>query len=336
MNGAFHCLISDRDIRQVMSWALLKQDGPPPKVNGELQEGFARFLVLEIMHLVEGLNFVEDLVLRQAEREDFESGPYLCSDVTVSYHGQQVFARLALPKAFVESWRQRYDLGFKRHLTAGLAASISLEIGVDIGRSQFSIQQWQQIAHGDCIVPESFGMHAGAANAAVTLTMDQRDMFRGELDAQGNVKIVEFIPYPESKMDEETYDELDDDMLEDDLEEDEADLDEDLDLDLDEELEAGAISEEAEEAPAAAAPAAQPMTDAGMIPADKVPLQVVFELGRMQMSAQQLMNLQPGNLLELGVQPSEGVRLVINNRCVGRGELVAVGDAIGIRVLEKA
>ena len=56
-----------------------------------------------------------------------------------------------------------------------------------------------------------------------------------------------------------------------------------------------------------------------------------LELG---ISVQKLMELQAGNILELNIRPEEGVSLVINGRCVGKGELHRLGNTLGVRILE--
>ncbi len=41
------------------------------------------------------------------------------------------------------------------------------------------------------------------------------------------------------------------------------------------------------------------------------------------MSVQKLLELQPGNLLELDVHPENGVDLVVNGSCIARGRTLA-------------
>lgn len=52
------------------------------------------------------------------------------------------------------------------------------------------------------------------------------------------------------------------------------------------------------------------------------------------MSVERLLEMQPGNLIELGNSIEGGVSLVVNGRRVGRGELLQVGDHLGVRLLE--
>jgi len=40
----------------------------------------------------------------------------------------------------------------------------------------------------------------------------------------------------------------------------------------------------------------------------------------------------PKNVLELGIQPERGVNLVANGKCVGKGELLQIGDVIGVKI----
>ena len=67
---------------------------------------------------------------------------------------------------------------------------------------------------------------------------------------------------------------------------------------------------------------------------DDIPLSVVIEVGRIQMSVKKLLELQPGNMLELDIHPDSGIDMVVNGRRIARGELLKIGDALGIRILE--
>lgn len=71
-----------------------------------------------------------------------------------------------------------------------------------------------------------------------------------------------------------------------------------------------------------------------IISPEEIPLKIVVEVGRVQMSVQQLMELQPGNMLDLHLHPEDGVDLVVNGRRVAKGELLLVGESLGVRILD--
>ena len=65
-----------------------------------------------------------------------------------------------------------------------------------------------------------------------------------------------------------------------------------------------------------------------------VKLTVSVEVGRVQMPVRQVMELGPGAVIELQRSASEPVEIFANGRCIGRGEIVVVGEQFGIRVTE--
>lgn len=65
---------------------------------------------------------------------------------------------------------------------------------------------------------------------------------------------------------------------------------------------------------------------------DQLPVQVSFEVGRQTLDLHTLAALQPGSLIDLAT-PLEGeVRILVNQRCLGVGELVSIQDRLGVRV----
>ena len=90
---------------------------------------------------------------------------------------------------------------------------------------------------------------------------------------------------------------------------------------------------EHEDAPGATDPA-QDAGGSGEDVARALPVLVEFELGRLEMTLGELAGLQPGYVFPLPAFV-EGANVTIraNGRACGRGELVAVGDTLGVRLV---
>jgi type III secretion protein Q len=58
----------------------------------------------------------------------------------------------------------------------------------------------------------------------------------------------------------------------------------------------------------------------------------VFELGRTEVPVAGLETLQAGYVFDLSKPLSQSVDILANGRRVGSGELVRLGDSIGVRV----
>lgn len=68
--------------------------------------------------------------------------------------------------------------------------------------------------------------------------------------------------------------------------------------------------------------------------ADKVPLAISVELGQFHMSVAKLMQLGPGSTIDLNRRAEQGIDLVLFGKKIATGELVQVGDVLGIRIID--
>lgn len=83
--------------------------------------------------------------------------------------------------------------------------------------------------------------------------------------------------------------------------------------------------------------AVNPPTDSATPPGSgaaspDVPVTLVVELGRLNLSLRRLADLKPGDVVELGRHSREPVELTSGGRLVARGELVQIDTELGVRV----
>jgi type III secretion protein Q len=62
-------------------------------------------------------------------------------------------------------------------------------------------------------------------------------------------------------------------------------------------------------------------------------IQLTFELGRQTVELEQLRTMAPGYVFALGRSPDDPVDVMANGRRIGRGEIVRVGDGLGVRLI---
>jgi type III secretion protein Q len=65
---------------------------------------------------------------------------------------------------------------------------------------------------------------------------------------------------------------------------------------------------------------------------DDLPVKLVFELGRVDLSLREIRQLAPGAVVALARPLEESVDVVANGRRIGRGNLIQVGDSLGVRL----
>lgn len=71
-----------------------------------------------------------------------------------------------------------------------------------------------------------------------------------------------------------------------------------------------------------------------LVNANDIELDLSVEIGSLRISAQELLQIQAGNLLELKAKEQDGVNLVVNGKVLARGELLRLGDHLGVRILK--
>ena len=79
------------------------------------------------------------------------------------------------------------------------------------------------------------------------------------------------------------------------------------------------------------------MTDVDAATAlDDLPLKLVCQVGCLELTLAQLRELGAGSLLQLNTPGVDSVDLMVNGRRVGQGQLVKIGDGLGVRLLSFA
>lgn len=64
-----------------------------------------------------------------------------------------------------------------------------------------------------------------------------------------------------------------------------------------------------------------------------LPIKIQLEVGRFHVPLEELAKIEPGYKLPVDVNPRL-VYLVASGKRIGKGELIEVGDAVGVRILE--
>ncbi|SFT53762.1 type III secretion protein Q [Mesorhizobium sp. YR577] len=76
-------------------------------------------------------------------------------------------------------------------------------------------------------------------------------------------------------------------------------------------------------------PAGQTLEESSL---DELPVALVFELGRTAMPLGEVRQLAPGAIVQLADVTRETVDIVANGKRVGRGEIVRIGESLGVRI----
>jgi len=65
-----------------------------------------------------------------------------------------------------------------------------------------------------------------------------------------------------------------------------------------------------------------------------IPLDVSVELGRNRLIINDMLQLSQGSVIELTKQAGEPVEIYVNNKLLGKGEVIVVNERFGVRITE--
>ncbi|MBA2368231.1 MAG: type III secretion system cytoplasmic ring protein SctQ [Candidatus Protochlamydia sp.] len=344
-------VMPEQEMTLLETWLLTKESDPLNFQDRSLSESFYRFFALEALYHLSQLPFDKTIAPILTSQKGLPSEASLCLDIALSFKAQTVWGRLIISPAARRSWVEHFAGHASSHLTQELAKAVEVRVHLEAGKTQLTLKDWSSVELGDLILLDSCTLEPPEFTGRVMLTVNGKTAFRGKIK-EHSLKILELPVLQEintplneagpptkkvnSPMEKSMHD---DDEDEDDLsdldfteDEDSFTLDDPTDEEEDEDFpdESQKTAREQSTATSAVPGASQSKL---LVPGE-IPVTLTVEVGCIQMSMDQLLRLEPGNLLEINVNPANGVDLTINGKVVGKGELLKIGEALGVRVVE--
>lgn len=351
LEGAIYWVMPEHETKLLAKQLLSQQVAVPPE---QIDEAFItaveRLLTVEVINACEKAYFNGKLSPCILDSQSLPTEHSLCLDVSANLEHNSVHGRLLLSDPFRKAWKKHFETRPEDFIaTSAMAEKLDTIVHLEAGKVHLSLAEWKNIHIGDLLLLDSCSLDPDEDKGRVMLVINGIPFFRAKIK-QGSLKILEHPLYHEVDVDmtppptnhDDESELFDESSFEDDFNTEDF-TDEDLsDATGDQSLasEGEAAESEHPEAPAgqpleAELPAIKAETPAQIVTSlEDVPLSIVVEVGRLQMSIKKLLELQPGNMLDLNIHPEAGVDLVLNGKRVAKGELLRIGEALGVRITE--
>lgn len=287
--GTVYWIMPQEDIVKLTSWMMKPNSKTKVSLSEILQEGFYRYLILEALDGIQGMDPFQDLTLQLSEEENPIDQAF-CIDVEIGLDQKSCWGRLALPSEFRSAWVQHFSQMPSDYFPAQIARQTELYLSVKTGSVILHQDDWETIKMGDFILLDQGGYDARKGTGTCLLMLQSTPIFNARIK-QNKVELIDYAFYYEDNMEQKGE-------------------------------------------PTPEKMPNSPAQEGEVVALKELPLYVTVEIARLKMTLDQLMNLTPGNTLELPIHPDQGVSLTINGQKVGRAELVYLGEQLGLRILE--
>ncbi|MCP5506463.1 MAG: type III secretion system cytoplasmic ring protein SctQ [Chlamydiales bacterium] len=295
LKGSFSLVFPSEDFAKISSWAIHPDAENTGFSDPYLQKGFFRFLCAEGIEAIERLQTFPGLAPKLIDMPLAKEDAY-CIDIAFEHEGETVWGRMICPEAFQQEMKKHFSHDWNFSIPSTLYTSLYPTLSLAAGRTNLSQEGWNKIQEGDFVILDHCSYYPHLKKGTFQLQCGGKPLFQVKAK-EDSIKILDYAHYFEEKT-------MDEDNFEDSF---------------------GTPGEEE-------AVSVEDAPSGPLLSPKKVPISLTVEVARIKMGLDKLLKLKPGNVLELGVQVEKGVNLVANGECVGKGELIQIGDVIGVKI----
>lgn len=298
-------IMSASDEKELTKICLSPQKPPKGFSDPKLQEGFSLFLDVSAIDVINSLSAFDDLSLTMGKIGELPSGSGLGIDLSLKIRDKTLWARVFCPASFHRAFSSHFSTRPFSIAASPFVDTLDVELSLKVGSCTLSSQEWEKVKTGDLVLLEHCNFHPEKREGILTINLGDTPLFQGNY-RDGAIKILEYaFYYEEGETMQDEFEEKEEGKEE--IEEDSEHMWETSDL----------------EAPIENAVSLQ-----------EVPIVLTVEIGRLRMKLNKLLQLQPGNVLELSRKPEQGVDITVNGKKVAKAEIIQIGEALGLKILE--
>jgi flagellar motor switch protein FliN len=301
LKGDLFLLMQNDDIKKIAIDLMVQEENTKQLFSESETKAFYDFILLEALSSLDKMQVFEGTNPKISSIKSISS-PYLVIDIKVTINSTTYLATLCLSQEFRKSW-QNHIKNKKIDLNKSFEVPLSLQCGqVNIKKEMFD-----NLKKGDFVILDELSYYPLYQKNLATLYLENTPLFLIKIK-ENKVKLLDYASYYEVNEfmeKEENIDENED--IEEEIYEEEEDQEE--------------IKEKVLE-----------KVEEKNIDINNVPITLTIEIAKIKMTLEKLMQLTPGNLLDLNISPEEEINITISGKKVAKGELLNLGETLGVRI----
>ncbi|MCP5492505.1 MAG: type III secretion system cytoplasmic ring protein SctQ [Chlamydiales bacterium] len=274
--------------------AALTKESGPGLDDPEISTAYFEYMLVKLLSEIADIKPLEDLTPQLADHAFKPTRSYTC-DFSLVLGAKTHWMRLICPDSFHSAFRAHF---LNHPLDLSNHPETVVPLAFEVGSTTLSAAKWQEVQVGDFVILDHCSYYINDHKGSMLLSCGSKPLFQLR-SKEGEVKILDYAyTFEETTMDE------DEEFIED------------------------RVDEEEE------SPPATHTEHQDLISADNVPLQITVEVCRMHMPLAKVLTLKPGNTLELSQRPEEGITLCVSGKAIAKGQLIQVGDVLGVKITD--
>ena len=307
LQSPFFISFTSEDLNN-LSKLLLSKETTHSFHESELLKGFFKFFFLKSLEIFREDNQFEGLSIKLSDQSIKSEDSYV-TKINLTSSNNSLFFNMIFPRTFQEELKTYYTskkIPLEKRLNF---TTLSMELLSVVGFTHLKKHELEEIKVGDLVLLEHCSYQPKLKKGYFKIYHQNLPLFQAKAK-EDYIKILDFIDSGESqgmKNLDSSKSSNDDYFFEEDHMNDEHNI----------------YSDDQHH-----------KNTEKLINPDQIDLPIFCEIGRFNMSLEKLLQLRSGSTIPLSNRPEEGVYLTLNQKKIARGELVQLGDIIGVKILE--
>jgi flagellar motor switch protein FliN/FliY len=294
-SGSAFWMMPKESIAKLTSWMMHGQTKSRPIASEILASGFYRYLILQTLDCANSEAPLQQLSILLNHPAPLPETDAFCIDINIEFNKLTCSGRLAIDPTLQRSWREHFSTAPNDYIPTKIAQITELTSSIKIGSTLLRPKEWKMLKVGDFVALDRGSYHPQNNTGAAYLTVGTTPLFQVKVK-HNKIELLDYAFMYEEEMNKHHA-----------------------------EPEEFTHQGEAEALPAASEEA---------VTLKELPMNVTVEIARLRITLEKLLQLVPGNMIELPIKPDQPVHLTIGGQLVGKAELVHLGDTLGIRILD--
>jgi type III secretion system YscQ/HrcQ family protein len=321
LKGLFYLVMGVKDVQTLIS-CMEKGIEDSTKIlveNESIVKGLYTYFITEAIDSIMQKKVYADLNLKISEGTIKEFSAYGI-DLSIQVKGNYLPARILIPETFYKEIHSHFTFIPPTLENLENIPDINVPVTVRTGSIDLNQDELSSLENGDYLILHNSFYKPSEKKGSFQMLIGDQPIFQTKMQKDG-IKVLDYLYfYNEENMDENELDSplgenFEHEVSLDDTAEDIVD-----DLDIDDEGEGEGFHQDSLLAP-------EKTRLSG------VSLTMNMEIARFSLSLEELKKITPGYKLPIKINPRH-VNLVISGKSVGTGEIIEIGDTIGVKVTE--
>jgi flagellar motor switch/type III secretory pathway protein FliN len=201
LEGNVFWILPQKELHTLTAWFLTKKSPKEdPFFSSPLEEGFYRFILLNVLQGLESSKLLDQFSIQFADCELSQEEKVFCIDLQINHSNNSCWGRLCLTSSFKTSWQGHSKKTTPLHKL--LDTSYELTLSATIGTVSLSEEERESLQNGDIILFEDTSYEIDTEKGLISLQLGNHLLFYAKRK-NSQIKIADYATYQEKEAEEQ-------------------------------------------------------------------------------------------------------------------------------------